>query len=118
LKREECQAQIKGYSGARYKKFTNAEEAEEYAAISSSKSPSKRTSAIQTTIQGRPSPSKTKSGRARAPDMADERGWDVVYCDGACKGNGQVGSVAGIGVWWGKNHPGYQMCGLHTSVPF
>lgn len=27
----------------------------------------------------------------------------VVYCDGACKGNGKVGSVAGIGVWWGNN---------------
>ncbi|KAJ3871896.1 ribonuclease H-like domain-containing protein [Lentinula edodes] len=27
----------------------------------------------------------------------------VVYCDGACKGNGKVGSVAGIGVWWGHN---------------
>jgi len=26
---------------------------------------------------------------------------DVVYTDGACSGNGQYGSVAGIGVWWG-----------------
>jgi ribonuclease HI len=26
---------------------------------------------------------------------------DVVYTDGACSGNGQPGSVAGIGVWWG-----------------
>jgi ribonuclease HI len=29
---------------------------------------------------------------------------DIVYCDGACKGNGQQGAVAGIGVWWGENH--------------
>jgi len=28
-------------------------------------------------------------------------GEDVVYTDGACAGNGQHGSVAGIGVWWG-----------------
>ncbi|KAI9511942.1 ribonuclease H-like domain-containing protein [Russula earlei] len=27
----------------------------------------------------------------------------VVYTDGACSGNGQSGSVAGIGVWWGSN---------------
>jgi ribonuclease HI len=33
----------------------------------------------------------------------DESGYDVVYSDGACKGNGQVGSVAGVGVWWGWN---------------
>ncbi|KAG1793915.1 ribonuclease H-like domain-containing protein [Suillus plorans] len=35
----------------------------------------------------------------------DEPGYDVVYSDGACKGNGQVGSVAGVGVWWGWNDP-------------
>ena len=35
----------------------------------------------------------------------DEIGWDVVYSDGACKGNGKVGPVAGIGVWWGPDDP-------------
>ncbi|KAI8980010.1 ribonuclease H-like domain-containing protein [Trametes punicea] len=35
--------------------------------------------------------------------VQDESGWDVVYSDGACKGNGRLGSVAGIGVWWGVN---------------
>jgi ribonuclease HI len=29
----------------------------------------------------------------------------VVYCDGSCLGNGQEGSVAGVGVWFGDNHP-------------
>ncbi|KAI0674194.1 ribonuclease H-like domain-containing protein [Trametes maxima] len=28
----------------------------------------------------------------------------VVYSDGSCRGNGKPGSVAGIGVWWGKDH--------------
>jgi len=36
---------------------------------------------------------------------ADEVGYDVVYSDGSCRGNGKVGSVAGIGVWWGRNDP-------------
>ncbi|KAF8433511.1 ribonuclease H-like domain-containing protein [Boletus edulis BED1] len=35
----------------------------------------------------------------------DEKDCDIVYCDGACKGNGQPGSVAGIGVWWGHGDP-------------
>ncbi|KAI0371336.1 ribonuclease H-like protein [Pilatotrama ljubarskyi] len=35
--------------------------------------------------------------------IEDETGWDVVYSDGSCRGNGKVGSVAGIGVWWGEN---------------
>ncbi|KAI0762190.1 ribonuclease H-like domain-containing protein [Trametes elegans] len=37
--------------------------------------------------------------------IEDESGWDVVYSDGSCRGNGKVGSVAGIGVWWGQNDP-------------
>jgi ribonuclease HI len=32
---------------------------------------------------------------------------DVVYTDGACSRNGQYGSVAGIGVWWGRNDSRY-----------
>ncbi|KIK47662.1 hypothetical protein CY34DRAFT_212831 [Suillus luteus UH-Slu-Lm8-n1] len=35
----------------------------------------------------------------------EEPGYDVVYSDGACKGNGQVRPVAGVGVWWGWNDP-------------
>ncbi|KAI0360397.1 ribonuclease H-like protein [Trametes cingulata] len=35
--------------------------------------------------------------------IEDESGWDVVYSDGSCRGNGKLGSVAGIGVWWGEN---------------
>ncbi|OSC96690.1 ribonuclease H-like protein [Trametes coccinea BRFM310] len=37
--------------------------------------------------------------------IEDESGWDVVYSDGACKGNGKVGAIAGIGVWWAENYP-------------
>lgn len=44
------------------------------------------------------------SSRKRSPPP-DENRWDVVYSDGACKGNGKVGSIAGIGVWWGPDDP-------------
>ncbi|KAG2044576.1 ribonuclease H-like domain-containing protein [Suillus americanus] len=37
-------------------------------------------------------------------DKEDDPGYDVVYSDGACKGNGQFGSVAGVGVWWAMTH--------------
>lgn len=29
----------------------------------------------------------------------------VVYTDGCCEGNGKIGARAGIGVYWGPNHP-------------
>jgi ribonuclease HI len=38
-------------------------------------------------------------------EAEDEDEWDVVYTDGACKNNGQSGSVAGVGVWWGRDDP-------------
>ena len=31
----------------------------------------------------------------------------VVYTDGACRNNGYHGASAGIGVWFGDNHPLY-----------
>ena len=31
----------------------------------------------------------------------------VVYTDGACRNNGYRGATAGIGVWFGDNHPLY-----------
>ncbi|KAI9057956.1 ribonuclease H-like protein [Trametes sanguinea] len=37
--------------------------------------------------------------------IEDESGWDVVYSDGACKGNGKTGAIAGVGVWWAENDP-------------
>jgi hypothetical protein len=45
--------------------------------------------------------------RESSPDVEDESVWDVAYTDGACKGNGTPGSVAGIGVWWGRDNPRY-----------
>lgn len=30
-----------------------------------------------------------------------------VYTDGACSGNGQANSAAGIGIFWGPFHPLY-----------
>lgn len=40
---------------------------------------------------------------------------EIVYSDGACKANGTVAAVAGIGVWWGPNDPRYDF--LPSSLP-
>lgn len=107
-RREECDAQIRGYKGAKYKKFSDAAAAEEFVATNASTSlaiseiPGDNTAANATTANALVKKGKK---RVRSPDIDDEGGWDVVYCDGACKGNGRAGSVAGIGVWWGRNDP-------------
>jgi hypothetical protein len=51
-------------------------------------------------------PSSARSHAEEGPSRT-ARVEDVVYTDGACSGNGQPGSVAGIGVWWGSNDPRY-----------
>lgn len=92
--RAECEAQVKGFHDAKFKKFNSPSEAKAW--IAGNGSPVK-SSGTSTEAGG----SDTK-GKKR---MRDESIYDVVYSDGACKGNGQVGSVAGVGVWWGRDDP-------------
>ncbi|RDB29135.1 Ribonuclease H [Hypsizygus marmoreus] len=99
---DECEQQIKGYPGAKFKKFTNAAEAEAFASGEQSTSTIKPAEA--STSKEASTDSKGKK-RAMSPNVEDESGWDVVYCDGACKGNGKTGSIAGVGVWWGEGDP-------------
>ncbi|PPQ64341.1 hypothetical protein CVT26_002224 [Gymnopilus dilepis] len=96
---EDCKAQIEGFSGAEYKKFTSSEEANSFMSAGLP-----RTSAPSLPLDSKPVDSKGKK-RAFGPEVSDTTGWDIVYSDGACKGNGKPGSIAGIGVWWGANDP-------------
>jgi ribonuclease HI len=50
-------------------------------------------------------PSSSRSHAAVGPSKMSAMAEDVVYTDGACSGNGQLGSVAGTGVWWGVDDP-------------
>jgi hypothetical protein len=105
ISRDECEAQVKGFNGARYKKFTNATEAEAFAGIS-----------VAPTADSLQKTSIPTVGGARPPCVEDEGGWEVVYCDGACKGNGQKDSVAGVGVWWGRSDPRYYLFSFITGI--
>ena len=125
--REDCETQVKGYTGARYKKFKSQREAEDFIATqaptstalvpSSSRSrllpvPVTRNMAQPNQSSG---PSKPKVNVSRKDAGVDEEGFDVIYADGACKGNGQANSVAGVGVWWGHNDPRYEFGTLFYS---
>ncbi|KAJ6520198.1 ribonuclease H-like protein [Mycena sanguinolenta] len=92
---DECKARVTGFSGAKYKSFSSRVEAVAWIEGTDASSPVKPTTA---------SDDKGKK-RLMSSDVDDETGWDVVYTDGACKGNGQAGSVAGVGVWWGEGDP-------------
>ncbi|KAL5501897.1 hypothetical protein ACEPAH_9158 [Sanghuangporus vaninii] len=116
---EDCETQVKGYAGARYKKFKTQREAEEYISSHSSATTALVPSSSRSRLLPVPVPvsrtmaqhqksdifEKPKLDVTRKDDGVDEEGFDVVYADGACKGNGQIGSIAGVGVWWGHNDP-------------
>ncbi|KAJ3570622.1 hypothetical protein NP233_g4280 [Leucocoprinus birnbaumii] len=94
---DECQEQVKGFSKSDYKKFSKAVEAEAYMKGVQS------VSSIQPISR---SSEESPTGQKRSfANVADESQWSVVYSDGACKGNGQAGSVAGVGVYWGRDDP-------------
>lgn len=38
-------------------------------------------------------------------DFQIENGYVTVYVDGACENNGRQNAKAGIGVWFGEDHP-------------
>ncbi|RPD56755.1 ribonuclease H-like protein [Lentinus tigrinus ALCF2SS1-6] len=126
----ECQQQVSGFTGNKHQKFPTLEQAKAYLAQhgatngnSTSAASSSAAAAPPTSRKGhgskpyeRPTPTngkseeKTRGSNSRWAALTtevieDESGWDIVYSDGACKGNGKAGSIAGVGVWWGRDDP-------------
>ena len=100
VSRPDCEEQVKGFPNAKYKKFKTFEEAKVFALGELSPEVSNADASMSNW-----EPSVVVSNTRKRSRSLDESGWDVVYSDGACKGNGKVGSVAGIGVWWGPDDP-------------
>ena len=86
---------------AKYKKFPTMQQAEEYI--------NNGAPLTAATISGKSttSPSTNVSVTPTTTSKSDNSGEEIVYCDGACKGNGKANSVAGVGVWWGPEDPRY-----------
>ncbi len=103
--RKHCEAQIKGFPNARHKKFVSLRDAQEFVTgADASNTPHSEEESPKSA-----SGSKTGGQKRFFAEIEDESGWDVVYSDGACKGNGKVGSVAGLGIWWGEDDARYVM---------
>ncbi|KAJ7492256.1 ribonuclease H-like domain-containing protein [Mycena latifolia] len=96
----ECEAQVKGSPGSKYKSFTSPEEAHTWMAGNESAKPANSPS--RPAAQG---DSESKGRKRKISDVQDESVWDVVYSDGASKRNGHPDAVAGVGVWWGRDDP-------------
>ncbi|GJE89031.1 ribonuclease H1-like protein [Phanerochaete sordida] len=125
-----CESQVTGFPGSRHKKFKTEAEAAQWLQTNGVPSPIVQTrapaatpaSAASTSRASRMASQKTPrfspmaaappKGKAKASGsllgkdvIEDTTGWKIVYCDGACRGNGKTAAVAGVGVWWGPGDP-------------
>ncbi|KIJ66417.1 hypothetical protein HYDPIDRAFT_52433, partial [Hydnomerulius pinastri MD-312] len=105
-------AQTKGFAGAMYKKLASKAEAKAFMTGNSSASAASTSKTVNAPRVASTSTARVSDSEvvAKAIEVVravneDEKDCDIVYCDGACKGNGQAGSVAGVGVWWGHGDP-------------
>ncbi|ROT85396.1 putative ribonuclease H1 isoform X2 [Penaeus vannamei] len=83
----DAQAQINGYTAARYKKFDTKDEAEEFVKENALKA------------SGRP-PREKASGDSQV----DDEGYLVVYSVGVCEFHGKSGQKSGCGVFFAEDH--------------
>ncbi|XP_045116833.1 ribonuclease H1-like isoform X2 [Portunus trituberculatus] len=131
----ECQESINGYARARYKKFATEAEAKEFVQENSLTCPTvdrretskkaedngappssppvqKRKHESESEEEGdedRPSSSKKLNAEGKEGDKTkfkvDSDGFLIVYTDGSCWMNGKQGAKAGMGVFFGQDHP-------------
>ncbi|KAK4053801.1 hypothetical protein OIV83_001457 [Microbotryomycetes sp. JL201] len=118
----DAERQVRGFPGAKHKKFPTKEEAEAYikgritssstqlSGASNSTTLKRRATQIDDEGEGMqsgkvPQYSSRKRVRAANPVFGTRASASVpgrtVFCDGSSRGNGQHGATAGIGVFWG-----------------
>lgn len=132
--RDDCEAQTKGFPGATHKKFKNPNDAAQWlathgvaveqpaASSSTAAKPARPSPIARPPPQGAGTKGRVKPGNGSLQGkdvIQDTTGWQLIYSDGACRGNGQVGAVAGVGVWHGPNDKRWvwlvTSIGLHTE---
>lgn len=121
----QCHAQVDKFPGARYKKFGTLNEAQQFVhenadAASKIELPCapqqvRIVPAAPVAAEGVEQPTRVVEQVRVVPaaavavegveQLTREGGHVVVYTDGSALGNGRAGSRAGVGVFWGFNHP-------------
>lgn len=115
--RSDCKAQVDGYEYPKYRKFATLKEAENFL------QENQNTQEIRKFSKVSPTNKPLLNNLAVASDkyisvrhlssvafrdnnfQQDENGYVHCYTDGSCESNGRVGAKAGVGVWFGVDHP-------------
>uniref|UniRef100_A0A4Y0BGU0 Ribonuclease H1 n=1 Tax=Anopheles funestus TaxID=62324 RepID=A0A4Y0BGU0_ANOFN len=134
----ECQAQVNGFTGARFKKFPTQAEAQQFITTNSTSGAGsvltankpalnwngKRSAFTSSTFAADSKKAKKTILLKEIPTpvlklvtygghkfLQDDDGFVHVYTDGSCEGNGTTKAVAGLGVYFDEGHA------LNTSRP-
>lgn len=103
----ECEFQVKGFSNSKYKKFSTETEALSF--INDNFNNENATNSLTNNINNTSSAKKRKLSEFLEDDdkkkLENKEKSVCIYTDGACCSNGKNGAKAGIGVYWGPNHP-------------
>uniref|UniRef100_A0A3B1KIX8 Ribonuclease H1 n=1 Tax=Astyanax mexicanus TaxID=7994 RepID=A0A3B1KIX8_ASTMX len=118
---DECKFQVEKFPRAQYKKFASEEDAWAFVGNKAPELPSTTTTAteVSTSVpvvakrpieddiddQSRLKRFKQFKEPAQPKTSSSARDAVVVYTDGCCSRNGKTGARAGIGVYWGPDHP-------------
>ncbi|XP_046455643.1 ribonuclease H1-like isoform X3 [Daphnia pulex] len=120
----ECKAQVNGCGFTKYRKFGTQKEAEQFIqenqiqkGARASVDVSQSSKSLLSNFPAVPSDKDicvrnlSTVSFGDHPFQRDEDGFVHCYTDGSCEKNGQVGAKAGVGVWFGVDHP------LNVSEP-
>ncbi|XP_015433404.1 PREDICTED: ribonuclease H1 [Dufourea novaeangliae] len=127
---DECKAQVHQFTGPLFKKFQTKQEAENFIGQNPNSSTlnnrtgisgtRKRSQSLRNTVIKKqfptkkrkimvldtvPSTASTEQNIVSSDFTIDIDGYVNVYTDGACSSNGGPNAKAGIGVWFGDDHP-------------
>ncbi|CAG8976565.1 hypothetical protein HYALB_00010207 [Hymenoscyphus albidus] len=110
----DAKKQIEGVKGPKYKKFDTRSEAEEFVRSGGTRSSSSFGSSKGGSFKGEAGERASKKAKIDTGSASvitkgkggwstvDKKGVVKVWTDGSSRGNGKVGAVAGVGVWFGE----------------
>ncbi|KAI0317521.1 ribonuclease H-like domain-containing protein, partial [Amylostereum chailletii] len=103
--REEAQKEVKNFRDARYKKFRDLGEAQDWMnevePVAGPATPATAPPSLRYEPLEKHRVEIGAAAGAKTSGAGDER-WEFLYTDGACRNNGKPNAIAGIGVWWGR----------------
>lgn len=101
---DEAKALVADIKGPKYKKFETREEAEEFVRTHGSSAVLEKK---EKHTEDAEEPAAKKVKKTAAAPKKGTKGFLQVYTDGSSRGNGRVGAIAGVGVWFGDDDPRY-----------